>query len=241
MSSVLCFFQEDEVQKLQERQSLSAPSLAQRSSKSDLSSTSSFSVLGPQPPTDSTLTPPVYITDTVTPSPCKSSASRKSKRKFPDFRCRVSVSFFCLRCGIIISWYLSHITWFSSFIDSLSAIADVWLFEERRWSAILLVALFPDTFNDYSFFLFSVAFESLSAEEEVRKTARGPRTTGVISHVHKKTKWSSLSLVLPCTKSPVSPVSPVFMQFMNKKECKINARSLKKEKYCKFLFNLELY
>eukprot|EP00064_Thunnus_orientalis_P026215 superscaffoldBa00015813_g26705 len=56
-----------------------------RSSKSDHSSTSSFSALNPHPPTASVFTPPNYITDTVTPSPCKSSASRKSKRKFPDF------------------------------------------------------------------------------------------------------------------------------------------------------------
>ncbi|XP_029310096.1 LOW QUALITY PROTEIN: neurabin-1-like [Cottoperca gobio] len=73
---------EDEVQKLQERQSLSAPT-TQRSSRSDLSSTSSFSALSP--PTNSVFTPPIYINDIVTPSPCKSSASRKSKKKFPDF------------------------------------------------------------------------------------------------------------------------------------------------------------
>ncbi|KAI3375061.1 hypothetical protein L3Q82_021580, partial [Scortum barcoo] len=76
--------QEDEVQKPQESQSLSAPTVPQRSSRSDLSSTSSFSAFSPQPPT-SVFTPPIYISDTVTPSPCKSSASRKSKRKFPDF------------------------------------------------------------------------------------------------------------------------------------------------------------
>ncbi|XP_078029360.1 uncharacterized protein LOC117271552 isoform X3 [Epinephelus lanceolatus] len=77
--------QEDEVQKAQESQSLSAPTAMQRNSRSDLSSASSFSALSPHPPTGSVFTPPIYISDTVTPSPCKSSASRKSKRKFPDF------------------------------------------------------------------------------------------------------------------------------------------------------------
>ncbi|XP_070775388.1 neurabin-1-like [Enoplosus armatus] len=77
--------QEDEVQKHQESKSLSAPTVVQRSSRSDLSSTSSVSALSPQPPTGSVFTPPIYITDTVTPSSCKSSTSRKSKRKFPDF------------------------------------------------------------------------------------------------------------------------------------------------------------
>ncbi|XP_070829388.1 neurabin-1-like isoform X2 [Chaetodon trifascialis] len=77
--------QEDEAQKQQENQSLPAPTAAQRSSRSDLSSTSSLSALSPQPPTSSNFTPPIYVTHTVTPSPCKSSASRKSKRKFPDF------------------------------------------------------------------------------------------------------------------------------------------------------------
>ncbi|XP_060940942.1 neurabin-1-like [Limanda limanda] len=76
---------EDEVQKRLERQSLSVPTLVQRSSRSELSSTSSLSTLSPRPPTSSVSTPPVFITDTVTPSPCKSSASRKSKRRFPDF------------------------------------------------------------------------------------------------------------------------------------------------------------
>lgn len=80
--------QEDEVQKLQGSQTLSASTvlgMLHRSSKSDHSSTSSFSALNPHLPTASVFTPPNYITDTVTPSPCKSSASRKSKRKFPDF------------------------------------------------------------------------------------------------------------------------------------------------------------
>ncbi|XP_037643229.1 neurabin-1-like isoform X2 [Sebastes umbrosus] len=73
----------EEVQKAQESQSLSAPTAMQRSGRSDLSSTSSFSAFSPQP--GSIFTPPIYINDTVTPSSCNSSASRKSKRKFPDF------------------------------------------------------------------------------------------------------------------------------------------------------------
>nr|XP_046263829.1 neurabin-2-like [Scatophagus argus]XP_046263830.1 neurabin-2-like [Scatophagus argus] len=77
--------EEAEVQKQQESQSLSTQTVVQRSSRSDLSSTSSFSALSPQPPTSFVFTPPISITDTVTPSPCKSSTSRKSKRKFPDF------------------------------------------------------------------------------------------------------------------------------------------------------------
>ncbi|XP_008300787.1 neurabin-1-like [Stegastes partitus] len=76
--------QDELVQKPQESLSLSAPTAVQ-GSRSDLSSTSSFSAFSPQPPTSSVFTPPIYINDTVTPSPCKSSASRKSKRKFPDF------------------------------------------------------------------------------------------------------------------------------------------------------------
>ncbi|XP_034410436.1 neurabin-2-like isoform X2 [Cyclopterus lumpus] len=72
------------VQKPQESESLSAPTAMQRSSRSYLSSTSSLPSLSPQPPNSAVFTPPIYITDDVTPSPCKSSASRKSKRKFPD-------------------------------------------------------------------------------------------------------------------------------------------------------------
>ncbi|KAM9845082.1 uncharacterized protein ACBR49_011842 [Aulostomus maculatus] len=77
--------QQDEVQNSQEGHSSSAPSLlrvVQRSGKSEQSSTSSFSVVNP--PTTPVVTPPIYI-NTVTPSPVKSSSSRKSKRKFPDF------------------------------------------------------------------------------------------------------------------------------------------------------------
>uniref|UniRef100_A0A3P8TFG9 Neurabin-1 n=1 Tax=Amphiprion percula TaxID=161767 RepID=A0A3P8TFG9_AMPPE len=76
--------QDEAVQKPQESLSLSAPTAAQ-GSRSDLSSMTSFPAFSPQPPTSSVFTPPIYINDTVTPSPCKSSASRKSKRKFPDF------------------------------------------------------------------------------------------------------------------------------------------------------------
>ncbi|KAM7400864.1 hypothetical protein PAMA_005176 [Pampus argenteus] len=78
--------QEDEAQKLQASQTLSAPAgVLQRSSKSDHSSTSSFSALSPHLSTTSVNTPSIYVTDTVTPSPCKSFTSKKSKRKFPDF------------------------------------------------------------------------------------------------------------------------------------------------------------
>ncbi|XP_073346657.1 uncharacterized protein [Pagrus major] len=78
--------QEEDAQKHQESRSLSAPTAVQRSSRSDLSSTSSFSALSPQPPTSLVFTPPIYINDMVTPSLSQSSsASRKSKRKFPDF------------------------------------------------------------------------------------------------------------------------------------------------------------
>ncbi|MEQ2218671.1 hypothetical protein XENOCAPTIV_006555, partial [Xenoophorus captivus] len=69
------------------KESQSLPnSTAVQSNRSNLSSTATFSALGPQPTTTSLLTPSIYITDTVTPSPSKSSASRKSKRLFPDFR-----------------------------------------------------------------------------------------------------------------------------------------------------------
>ncbi|KAM3865972.1 uncharacterized protein ACN63O_009616 [Diretmus argenteus] len=77
--------QDEEVQKLQENQVLSAPIViggGQRGSRSDQSSTSSASH---QPPATSVLTPQIHITQVVTPSPTKSSPSRKSKRKFPDF------------------------------------------------------------------------------------------------------------------------------------------------------------
>ncbi|CAG13495.1 unnamed protein product, partial [Tetraodon nigroviridis] len=73
----------------QESPSGSVPVPAQRSSRGELSSTSSVSAASPQPPTNSFITPPVYITDT-TPSSCKSSESKKSKRRFPDFRVSTS-------------------------------------------------------------------------------------------------------------------------------------------------------
>lgn len=97
----------NEAQEPQEGHSLSAPTLVQRMSKSNLSSTSSVSALSPQLPTSSVFTPPIHITDTVTPSPCKSSASRKSKRKFPDFRWNISDH------NIL---YPYHILWFKSVI-----------------------------------------------------------------------------------------------------------------------------
>lgn len=70
--------------KTQEGRSLSAPT-AIRTSRSDMSSTSSFPAFSPQAANNSVFTPPIYITDTTPSSPSKSSTSRKSKRKFPDF------------------------------------------------------------------------------------------------------------------------------------------------------------
>ncbi|KAM9789699.1 uncharacterized protein ACB057_012358 [Neosynchiropus ocellatus] len=75
--------QQEDAEKAQEKQALAAPAVL-RGSKSDRSSTSSFSTLSPHLLTNSFSTPPIYITDAVPPSTCKSS-SRKSKRKFPDF------------------------------------------------------------------------------------------------------------------------------------------------------------
>ncbi|XP_055084559.1 neurabin-2-like [Periophthalmus magnuspinnatus] len=75
--------QEVAQQKSVDTQSLPAPTALQRASRSDLSSTSSFSTHSPQLPSISVSTPPIYITDTS--SPLKSSSSRKSKRKFPNF------------------------------------------------------------------------------------------------------------------------------------------------------------
>ncbi|KAK5859807.1 hypothetical protein PBY51_021331 [Eleginops maclovinus] len=76
---------EDDIQKIQESLSRSAPSMTQRNSRSDMSNTSSFSGLSTRLSNNSVFTPPIYISDTVTTSPCKSSASRKSKKIFPDF------------------------------------------------------------------------------------------------------------------------------------------------------------
>uniref|UniRef100_A0AAZ1X6E3 SAM domain-containing protein n=1 Tax=Oreochromis aureus TaxID=47969 RepID=A0AAZ1X6E3_OREAU len=75
---------EEGAQKAQEGRSLSAPT-AIRTSRSDMSSTSSFPAFSPQAANNSVFTPPIYITDTTPSSPSKSSTSRKSKRKFPDF------------------------------------------------------------------------------------------------------------------------------------------------------------
>lgn len=75
--------QEDELQTPQGSQSLSLPAVPQNS-RSDLSSTSSYSALSPQPDSASMFTTPSYVTN-ITPSPSKSSASRKSKRKFLHF------------------------------------------------------------------------------------------------------------------------------------------------------------
>ncbi|XP_028283431.1 neurabin-1-like [Parambassis ranga] len=77
--------QDEAVKKPQDgQQSLSTPTVVQ-STRSDHSSICSLSALSPQPPTSSIFTPPIFVTDTVTSSPCKSSSSRKSKKKFPDF------------------------------------------------------------------------------------------------------------------------------------------------------------
>ncbi|XP_076000899.1 uncharacterized protein LOC142994112 [Genypterus blacodes] len=79
--------QEGEVQKAQVSQVLSAHTgggTMQRSSRSDLSSPSSFSAFSSQLTSTSVIITPIHNID-VTPSSCKSSASRKSKKKFPDF------------------------------------------------------------------------------------------------------------------------------------------------------------
>ncbi|XP_030016727.1 neurabin-1-like isoform X2 [Sphaeramia orbicularis] len=77
--------QDEATPKPQESRSLSVPSVAQRSSRSEQSSTSSFPSLSPSLPNTSVFTPSIYITDNNAPSPCKSSASKKSRRRFPDF------------------------------------------------------------------------------------------------------------------------------------------------------------
>uniref|UniRef100_A0A1A8NYM9 Neurabin-1 n=1 Tax=Nothobranchius rachovii TaxID=451742 RepID=A0A1A8NYM9_9TELE len=76
--------QEEVVLKPHDSQSLPAFTLVQ-AKRSDLSSASSFPAFSPHSTPSSLLTPPVFIDDMVTPSPCKSSASRKSRRKFPNF------------------------------------------------------------------------------------------------------------------------------------------------------------
>ncbi|XP_024129617.1 neurabin-1 isoform X2 [Oryzias melastigma] len=76
--------QEEGVTKPEENQSLPSSTTVQ-SSRTEPSNANSLSTAGPQPPTSSLSTPPILISDTETPSPCKSSTSKKSKRKFPDF------------------------------------------------------------------------------------------------------------------------------------------------------------
>ncbi|RVE61878.1 hypothetical protein OJAV_G00173530 [Oryzias javanicus] len=76
--------QEEGVTKPEESQSLPSSTTVQ-SSKTEPSNANSLSTTSPQPPTSSLSTPPIFITNTQTPSPCKSSTSKKSKRKFPDF------------------------------------------------------------------------------------------------------------------------------------------------------------
>lgn len=78
--------QEEAQQASVDTQSLPAPTAPQRVSRSDLSSTSSFPTLSPQPPSTSMSTPPVYINEYSSPSSTVKSSSRKSKRKFPKFR-----------------------------------------------------------------------------------------------------------------------------------------------------------
>lgn len=165
----MLLFKEDEAQKHQESQSLPAPIMVQRSSRSNLSSTSLFSALSTQPPTSSVFTPPIYITDTVTPSPSKSSASRKSKRKFPDFRCRISVSFFCLRFGIIISLNICLV------FPGLKAS----VVSRAKCSHSAVGILVPDPFNDYNWHFFQWPSQ-VSQQEEKWET---PQT------VHKQQVW----------------------------------------------------
>ncbi|XP_061549400.1 neurabin-1-like isoform X2 [Phycodurus eques] len=76
--------EQEEGQKPQESQSQSE-GVVQRSSEVELSNSSSFSVESPA--TASVFTPPLYIADstTIITLPIKSSTSRKSKRKIPDF------------------------------------------------------------------------------------------------------------------------------------------------------------
>nr|XP_057922353.1 neurabin-2-like isoform X2 [Doryrhamphus excisus] len=76
------FKKEDEDQRSKESPTQSE-GIVQRSSDVDHSSVSPFSV--PIPPTASVFTPPIYITDPISPPQTKSSTSRKSKRKIPDF------------------------------------------------------------------------------------------------------------------------------------------------------------
>ncbi|XP_038126980.1 neurabin-1-like isoform X1 [Cyprinodon tularosa] len=60
--------------------------IAVESNRSELSNTSTSPALSLQPTSTSLLpTPSIYVTDVVTPSPSKSSTSRKTKKIFPDF------------------------------------------------------------------------------------------------------------------------------------------------------------
>ncbi|XP_068196558.1 neurabin-1-like isoform X2 [Antennarius striatus] len=76
--------QEEEAPKHQESRGESAPATVQRSSRGARSGSSSHSALGPQISTDTVVTPPIYITHSVTPS--SSSSSRKYRKKFPNLR-----------------------------------------------------------------------------------------------------------------------------------------------------------
>ncbi|XP_027876958.1 neurabin-1-like isoform X1 [Xiphophorus couchianus] len=75
--------QEEVIVKPQESLSLSTSTVVQ-SNRSDRSSTSTSSALSPQPTSTPLSTPSIYIRDSVTSSPRKSSASRKSRSIFPN-------------------------------------------------------------------------------------------------------------------------------------------------------------
>ncbi|XP_054888667.1 neurabin-1-like [Poeciliopsis prolifica] len=75
--------QEEVIIKPQESLSMSTSTVVQ-SNRSDRSSTSTSSALSPQPSSTPLSTPPNYIHDSTTSSPRKSSASRKSRRIFPN-------------------------------------------------------------------------------------------------------------------------------------------------------------
>ncbi|PWA25347.1 hypothetical protein CCH79_00005162 [Gambusia affinis] len=76
--------QEEVIVKPQESLSLSTSTVVQ-SNRSDRSSTSTSSALSLQPTRTPLSTPPIYNRDSVKSSPRKSSASRKSRRIFPNF------------------------------------------------------------------------------------------------------------------------------------------------------------
>lgn len=91
--------QDDEAQVQLEVQTQRAA--VQQRSRSEQSSASSAPAPSPKPRPSSVCTPNIYITDVVTPTSeisSSSSSSRKSKRKFPDLRCRIlTVSQVCTR------------------------------------------------------------------------------------------------------------------------------------------------